>query len=131
MEYDDYPERKYTVVWLFLHAVVLLWIGVGSFIFAVTYPSPLGGVRLDSLIFLTLGLIALWLTYAHFSSTVKKKNLERWASFHVALSIYILVTYSQQPIFLTTGNLPTPPLLILLLLLPILVVVFLKKEGQS
>jgi hypothetical protein len=128
MDVDEYPERKYTIAWLFLHAVVLLLIGVNSFFYAVTYPSPFGGVRLDSLIFLTLGLIALWLSYAHYATCVKKKYLERWASFHVALSIYYLVTFSQQPTFLTIGGFPGQPLVIFLFILPILVVIFLRRE---
>ncbi|MFW9768390.1 MAG: hypothetical protein ACFFF9_09010 [Candidatus Thorarchaeota archaeon] len=129
---DDYPERKYTVAWLLLHAVVFLIVGVIGYIYVVTQPrTPFSGVRFEPLIYLTLGLIGLWLSYAHYTITVKKKWLERWASFHVALSLYMFAQSTQHVTFVSTSFSPTPSLLILILLivLPILVIVFLRKES--
>ena len=133
MDDEMSPEKKLTAGALLLHAIVLLIFATTAFINSMIqhmgFPSGLDFT--PTAYFGAMAVMATWLSSRHYLRTVRKRHLKIWASFHITVSAYAIITYFQ---FYSIGLPFSPSILSFLLPLllyiipPVLVIVFTSKE---
>jgi len=127
------PEKKFTVGALLLHATVLLIFAITTFINTMIQQMgfPSGVEFTPTAYFGAMAVMATWLSSRHYLRTVRKRHLKIWATFHIAVSVYAIITYFQ----LYSIGLPFSPSilsfllpLLLYIIPPVLVIVLVSKE---
>jgi hypothetical protein len=123
-------EKKPTVGSLLLHAIVLL-------IFAAAFVSmelqqgvsPLSGLNFTPIaFFLTMAVIAIWLSSLHYRLTVRTRYLLLWATFHIFSVLYVLYMSSLQPPLQQTDFSSLLLSLFVYIIPPVLIIVFAFRE---
>ena len=120
-------NKSNTVGALLLQVITLLILATSFFGYSLSHPVPSTALS-PFIIFGVLGAITFGLTIMHYTKTVRKQTLQRWASLHIAITIYLILTTSQ-----TMGLGVQVPLAMILQIYfypipPLLVHVFVSRE---
>jgi fluoride ion exporter CrcB/FEX len=120
MENQHVPGKNYTLGALLLQVLALLMLATSFFAYSLSHPVPSTALS-PFIIFGVLGAITIGLTFMHNTKTVRKQTLQRWASLHIAITIFMILTTSQTmglgiqvpfAMILQIYFYPIPPLLV-------------------
>lgn len=100
MDDQQIAGKDKTITALLLQGLILMELAAIAFIDSLTPSVPPAPelVRLAPIGFGLLGLIAILLTIKHHRENVKRQTLQIWATFHIVLSVYSLMTVIQSPV---------------------------------
>ena len=120
MENQHVSGKNYTIGALLLQVLTLLILATSFFSYSLSHPVPPTALS-PFIIFGALSAITFGLTIMHYTKTVRKQTLQRWASLHIAITIYMILTTSQTmglgvqvplAMILQIYFYPIPPLLV-------------------
>lgn len=130
---EQVPVKYYTVIALFLHAVVLLGFAALTYLEAVSSPPyslASGTGYFLSAITGGFGIVAVWLTGEHHSESIRPSRLKMWGGFHVVLLLFPIVVFMFS--FITSPSLLIMTILspyLILIIPPLLIIVLADKES--
>ena len=113
-------NKSNTVGALLLQVITLLILATSFFGYSLSHPVPSTALS-PFIIFYVLSAVTIGLTFMHYTKTVRKQTLQRWASLHIAITIYMILTTSQTmglgvqvplAMILQIYFYPIPPLLV-------------------
>jgi hypothetical protein len=120
MEDQQVTGKNYTIGALLLQVITLLILATSFFAYSLSHPVPSTALS-PFIIFYALGAITIGLAFMHYAKTVRKQTLQRWASLHIAITIYMILTTVQTmglgiqvpfAMILQIYFYPIPPLLV-------------------